>query len=92
MLIKKTTNGFDVWWGDGKLKWKTISISYHLRHFLCFDCYTNGAVKGVDRCFDWNLHLFGLFISYTDWCYGRFIKPNNKTDYKGVNKWHLKWP
>ena len=74
MQFQKVCHGVSVWWGDGKTKWKSISLTYHLRHFFKFACYTNGAIKGRDKCFDWNFHLLGVFISYTDWNYGRFIQ------------------
>lgn len=31
----------------------------------------NGAVKGVDTCYDLNIALYKLHISYTNWQYKR---------------------
>lgn len=61
--------GFSLWFGRNKTK--TISFSIYPRHFFVFHCGTNGAVKGVDKCLDWNLIFCGLFFSYTDWDYSK---------------------
>ena len=37
-------------------------------------CKTNGAVKGVDTCFDFNLNLFVFHFSYTDYGFWRYKK------------------
>ena len=55
--------------GNGIVNHKCISINYHVQHFLVFSCKTNGAIKGVDSCFDLNIRFFGLFFSYTNFDY-----------------------
>ena len=35
-------------------------------------CKTNGAVRGVDNCFDFNMNLFVFHFSYTDYGFWRY--------------------
>lgn len=68
---------FEGWW-VGVDWWfkpdRVISLSFHPRHMFHFWCHSNGAVKGRDNCYDFNLHLLGFFFSYTDYEYWRFKK------------------
>lgn len=48
---------------------KSISLDYMIQHFWKFHCKSNGAVKGVDKCYDLNIHFFGVMFSYTNWDY-----------------------
>lgn len=52
---------------------KSISIGYCLywlnKPWTWFLCRTNGAVKGKDKCLDFNLHLFVFHFGYTDYDY-----------------------
>ena len=77
MRIQKVCRGYSFWWGDGKFINKSISIGWYWewinKPWAWFRCSSNGAKKGVDKCYDFNFHLFLLHISYTDWNYGRFI-------------------
>jgi len=54
------------WYNKGN---NSISLRYLPQHFKLVNCSTNGAVKGVDSCFDFNLHFLGVFFSYTNWNY-----------------------
>ena len=58
---------------------KCISICYYLNRWLLPIKYwiwwkTNGAVKGKDSCFDFNMEIFGLHIGYTDYNYSPGVK------------------
>ena len=48
---------------------KSTSIDFMSQHFFLFHCKSNGAKKGIDRCYDLNIHLFGIMFSYTNWDY-----------------------
>jgi hypothetical protein len=48
---------------------KLISINFIPKHFKTFSSKTNGAIKGVDKCFDYNLCFYGLMFSYTNFDY-----------------------
>lgn len=52
---------------------KSVSISFHPQHWRMVKAWNNGAKKGVkeDTCFDFNIHFFGIFFSYTNWDYNR---------------------
>jgi hypothetical protein len=58
---------------------KSITINFHIKYFFKFKCYTNGAKKGniKDICFDLNIHLFGILLSYTNWDYNSEYKIDN---------------
>jgi len=60
---------------------KSISINYHKKHWKLFHCSTNGAKKGrkEDKCFDLNIHFFGIFLSYTNWDYNCEYRQDKKT-------------
>jgi hypothetical protein len=61
---------------DGKKRYCSKSISFRWRpeHWRMVKMYTNGARKGIDKCYDLNIHFLGIFFSYTNWDYN--IKPN----------------
>lgn len=48
---------------------KSISISFHPKHFKLVRCKSNGAKKGIDSCYDLNIQFLGIFFSYTNWDY-----------------------
>lgn len=48
---------------------KSISIDFMPQHFFKFYCKSNGAKKGIDKCYDLNIHFFGVMFSYTNWDY-----------------------
>ena len=52
---------------------KSISLSFHPQHWKLIQCKSNGAEKGrkEDTCFDLNIHLLGVFFSYTNWDFNR---------------------
>lgn len=58
-----------LWFGQ-----RVFDISYYPQHTFHFWCHSNGAVKGKDNCLDLNLHILGVFFSYTDYWYCRYKK------------------
>lgn len=52
-----------------KYQSKSISFNFTPYHFLSFYCKSNGAIKGIDKCYDLNIHFFGIIFSYTNWDY-----------------------
>ena len=47
---------------------KSISINYYKQHWKLLSIRDNGATK-EDSCYDLNINILGLFISYTNWDY-----------------------
>ncbi|MGL5191608.1 MAG: hypothetical protein ACRC7S_18360 [Cetobacterium sp.] len=49
---------------------KSFSINWYREwnkpHFFV---NTNGAIKGIDSCYDLNIAFYKLHISYTNWSY-----------------------
>jgi hypothetical protein len=39
------------------------------QHWKSFHWKNNGAIKGIDKCYDLNIHFLGLFFSYTNFDY-----------------------
>jgi len=85
---------------NGKKRYcsKSISISYHKKHWKLFHCSTNGAKKGrkEDTCFDLNIHFLGIFLAYTNWDYNceyrytdKIIRLNKLTRLNKINKWKI---
>lgn len=54
---------------------KSWQIGYCLywlnKPWTWFKCYTNGAVKGRDRCYGWHLHLFAFSFEYYNYDYDK---------------------
>ena len=50
---------------------KSISLMFMPQHFLKLRCDSNGAIKGIDKCYDLNINLLGVIFSYTNWDYNR---------------------
>ena len=77
MRVQRVPGGYSFWFGDGKQINKSISVGWYwtwlLKPRTWLACYTNGARKGIDKCFDFNLHIFCSCFCYTDWNYSRFI-------------------
>lgn len=50
---------------------KSISVRFLPQHWKMIKAFTNGAKKGrtEDKCFDFNIHFLGIFLSYTNWDY-----------------------
>ena len=61
-----------LWFGE-----RVFDISYYPQHTFHFWCHSNGAVKGKDSCLDLNLHILGVFFSYTDYGYYRYKRRTN---------------
>lgn len=61
---------FEIWF---KLE-RVIFLGFYPQHIFLFNCSTNGAVKGRDNCFDFNLRFLGFFFGYTDYAYYRYKK------------------
>lgn len=60
---------FELWCHNSEKSITLLFYPSHIRHLHLFSCYTNGAVKGKDRCFDFNLDFLGFSFSYTNWNY-----------------------
>ena len=50
-------------------KSRLISLRFLPHHWNKARCKSNGAVKGKDKCYDYNFNLLGLFFSYTNFDY-----------------------
>ena len=48
---------------------RLITFRFLPQHWDNLLCKTNGAKKGIDKCYDLNIHIFGLFFSYTNFDY-----------------------
>lgn len=50
---------------------KSIGLHFRLQHFFKFHWGDDGAQKGNPNhtCYDFNVHAFGIFFSYTNWNY-----------------------
>ena len=59
---KKNNNG-------KSYKSRLISLTFLPQHWKSVHCKSNGAVKGIDKCYDLNIHILGLFFSYTNFDY-----------------------
>ena len=59
---------FEKWWHGST---KTFTVTWYPQHFFrCFfKRHNNGARKGVDRCYDGSLWLFGIRFNYVNWRY-----------------------
>mgnify|MGYP003587063433 CR=1 FL=1 len=56
----------EYWYNKGN---NLISFNYYPQHFKILSCKTNGAVKGSDNCYDFNLWFLGVHFSYTNFNY-----------------------
>jgi hypothetical protein len=56
------------WWNNST---KTFTVIWYPQHFFrCFfKWHNNGARKGIDRCYDGSLWLFGICFNYVNWRY-----------------------
>lgn len=65
----------DIWWKSRKCKEEfedrhfTIYFYPHLWKKLCIR--TNGAVKGVDKNYNWHLWILGFHFDYVDFNYNK---------------------
>jgi hypothetical protein len=55
--------------GTKTYKSRLISLRFLPQHLGKFRCRSNGAVKGKDKCYDYNINLLVLFFSYTNFDY-----------------------
>ncbi len=55
--------------GAKTYKSRVISLRFLPQHWKSFHWKNNGAVKGIDKCYDLNIHFLGLFFSYTNFDY-----------------------
>lgn len=53
----------EYWYNKGN---SLISIRFYPQHFRLISCSTNGAVRGRDKCYDFNLWFLGIHFSYTN--------------------------
>ena len=60
---------------DTKFITKSWDIGYCLywlnKPWTWFQCYTNGAVKGKDKCYGWHLHFFVFSFEYYNYDYDK---------------------
>lgn len=57
--------------GNKDYKSKCLSFNFYPQHYKSLFIKNNGAIKGVDNCYDLNIWLFGLHVSYTNFDYNR---------------------
>lgn len=80
-IEKKVRHNFGIWfWRKRRLSQRPTKEYYSRSIYFgyypmwkkpYFDVETNGAVKGVDLCYDLNIR-FGYFcFTYTNWDYGK---------------------
>jgi hypothetical protein len=50
-------------------KSRLISLRFLPKHLCKLRCKSNGAIKGKDKCYDYNINLIGFFFSYTNFDY-----------------------
>tara|TARA_R110000787_G_scaffold274050_1_gene381944 strand:- start:355 stop:558 length:204 start_codon:yes stop_codon:yes gene_type:complete len=48
---------------------RLVSFRFLPKHWNKAKCKSNGAKKGVDKCYDLNIYILGLFFSYTNFDY-----------------------
>jgi len=51
------------WYNKGN---NCISLYYYIQHWKLVSIGTNGAIKGRDKCYDFNIHFLGFHFSYTN--------------------------
>lgn len=64
---------FSKWWDNNT---KLFEVTFYPRQiFRCFFCVrSNGAKKGIDRCFDGSVWILGICFNYVNWNYSRNLK------------------
>ena len=55
--------------GIKNYKSRVIGLRFFPQHWKLIQWKNNGAVKGVDKCYDLNIYFLGLFFSYTNFDY-----------------------
>lgn len=50
---------------------RLISLRFMPKYLFRFHCSNNGAKKGIDNCYDFNMHFFGIWFSYTNFDYNK---------------------
>ena len=50
-------------------KSRLISLRFLPQHWNKAQWKSNGAKKGIDKCYDLNIYMLGLFFSYTNFDY-----------------------
>ena len=63
--FNKKNNGFKNYYS------KLVSINILPQHRKTFTFKSNGAIKGIDKCYDYNICFYGLMISYTNFDYNQ---------------------
>lgn len=61
--FNKKNNGINIY------KSRVICFNFHPQHWRLIHCKSNGAKKGIDKCYDFNIHFLGFFFSYTNFDY-----------------------
>ena len=66
---------FELWWDSGD---KLLSFSTFWNRFFKPSAWwwfhNNGAIKGVDNCYDFNWNLFIFHFNYTNFGFWRYKK------------------
>lgn len=50
---------------------RVVSLFFYKQHFKNIGIFNNGAIKGVDRCFDFSIWFLGFNFNYTDFDYDK---------------------
>ncbi len=50
---------------------RRISIYFYKQHYKKTTTQSNNAIKGKDKCFDYQIWLFGLCINYYNFNYDK---------------------
>lgn len=53
---------------------RSISINFYPKHWKLIQWKDNQARKGIDKCYDLNIHFLGILFSYTNWDYNETYK------------------
>lgn len=48
---------------------KLITLKFYPHCWKLLMCESNGAKKGFDKCYDFNIHFLGFLLSYTNFDY-----------------------
>lgn len=65
----------NIWWKSKNCKEKFddrhFSIYFYPHLWWKFGCYDNGAIKGVDKNYNWHFWILGLHFDYVNFNYNK---------------------